>query len=182
MEMVVEDLAACHPCITLTRESSGQAGSGTVSFLLQGTLWPSPNKSNIQIKKWREDLADTFLKFSSNKWEKQQLTSDNHCRRSNYSTPVLSQDASGRGTGPGNSSASDLWPPQEPPAHPLPSGLLETLLFRFCQDYWSSLPLLESGRWAPHWVAQSNIDFFGNDRAKKLTHSSEPIVSNCPIP
>lgn len=72
-----------------------------------------------------------------------QLTSNNHHQRRNYTAPVLSQDAEGRGTCPGNSSASDLLHPPEPPAHLLPFSLLETFLFRFCQDYWSSLPLPE---------------------------------------
>lgn len=69
------------------------------------------------------------------------FTPDNHCERSNYTAPVLSEDAGG--TCPGNSSASDLLHPPEPPAHLLPFSLLETFLFRFCQDYWSSLPLPE---------------------------------------
>lgn len=77
-----------------------------------------------------------------------QLTSDNHHERSNYTTPVLNQDAGDRGTCPGDSSTSDLWAPQEPRARLLPSGLLETLLFRSCHDHWSSLPLPEGGRWA----------------------------------
>lgn len=72
-----------------------------------------------------------------------QPTLGNHHQRSNYPTfLVLSKDASGGGTCPGNSSAPDLWIPQEPSVESLLSSSLETTLFRFCQDDCSSLPSL----------------------------------------